>query len=250
MCVIFYQTKEQNPLTYEEFVSMAKKNPHGMGWMANVNGIIKYKKGYFNVNNFYNDYLELRNNPNLIDIACHFRIGTGSNIDVANCHPFPITRNRNRIKSAEGHADVLIMMNGIIGNSTNEFSDTALYTMKNLREYYDVDNRFFLHFNKRQEFLFENEISGTRFVFMSKDGTRLFGNGWSDYDGKCKVSNRYWIPYKPQKDYSYYRDYYYSSDDNYESYDDYYMKNAKRFAPNKDGSRHKSYIDKLMEGIV
>ena len=133
MCVIAYQTKNQPLFTYDEIKNMALTNPHGMGWMANIGGSIQYKKGYFNVDTFYNDYVALRQNKKLVDIALHFRIGTGSAIDVANCHPFPITRNVKKIKRAKGNCDVAIMMNGIIGTSTQEFSDTAIYTMNNLR---------------------------------------------------------------------------------------------------------------------
>lgn len=258
MCVIFYQTKKDALFSHEDFKNAAKTNPHGMGWMANVDGIIKYKKGYFDVDEFYKDYLALRKEKGLVDISLHFRIGTGSAIDVANCHPFPISSVPKRIKSAKGHCDIGVMMNGIIGASTKEFSDTALYVMNNLKNYYNHDRRFYLHFNKRTEMLFENEIHGCRFVLMSKEGTKLFGIGWSDYEGKAMVSNRHWIPrkitYTPttynNRDFSYY----YADDDYYgrvyDSYDSWYLKrNAKRFSK-KNGEKHKSYIDKLIEEVV
>lgn len=254
MCVIAYQTKNQALLSYDDIKNMALSNPDGMGWMANIDGVIHYKKGYFNVDEFYNDYVTLRHNKKLVDIALHFRIGTGSAIDVANCHPFPITRVEKKIRRAKGTCDVAIMMNGIIGNSTKQYSDTAIYTMTNLRDYYDRDNRFFLHLNKRQKALFENEIHGCRFVFMSKDGTKLFGIGWSDYDGKAQVSNRHWIPMPI----SYYRgiynydDTYYTDNDIYDwdSFDSWYADRAKRFSKKKSDSRYKSYIDYLEEGVI
>ena len=248
MCVIAYQTKNQDLLTYEEIKNMALTNPHGMGWMANLNGKIFYKKGYFNVDEFYNDYVTLRNNPDLVDIALHFRIGTGSAIDIANCHPFPITSVKKRLKRSKGTADVCIMMNGIIGKSTQELSDTAIFTMTQLKKYYNMDSRFFLHFNKVQKKAFDNEISGCRFVFMSKDGSKLFGYGWSDYEGKAKVSNRHWIP-KPI-----YNPYYPYSFDDYDCEDWWTPKRAKRFAPQRssdtDKKQYKSYIDYLMQGVV
>ena len=256
MCVIFYQTKEQPLFTYEEIQNASLTNPDGMGLMWNDGKSIKYRKGYFNVTDFYNDYVSIKNAKDTQDVALHFRIGTGSAIDVANCHPFPITKVEKRIKASKGHCDVGVMMNGIIGKSTKEFSDTALYVMNNLKEYYDIDRRFFMHFSKNGERLFENEIYGCRFVLMCKEGTKLFGYGWSDYEGKAMVSNRYWIPKKPIiNDYYYNKwDDYYSSYyvyDNYDSYDSYYrQKNAKRFAKKKSEKRHKSYIDYLNEGVV
>jgi hypothetical protein len=250
MCVIFYQTKEQPSFTYEEIQNAALTNPHGMGLMWNDGKSIKYRKGYFNVVDFYDDYIDIKENPSTVDIALHFRIGTGSNIDGANCHPFPISSVPKRIKSLKGHCDVGVMMNGIIGSSTKEFSDTALYVMNNLKEYYDIDRRFFLHFSKRGEQLFENEIHGCRFVLMSKEGTKLFGVGWSDYEGKGMVSNRYWIPKK--NIYSDWYSYMYGDNDYiYDSYDDYYVARAsKRFSKKKNETRHKSYIDALLEEVV
>lgn len=246
MCVCALQTKEQASFTYDEFENMALTNPHGMGMMWNDGKSIKYKKGYFNVKDFYDDYVAVRENPKTQEIAVHFRIGTGSNIDVANCHPFPITSVPKRIKSKQGSCDVGVMMNGVIGESTKEFSDTALYVMKNLKKYYNFDRRFFLHFNKRSKMLFENEIHGNRFILMSKEGTKLFGIGWSDYNGKAMVSNRYWIP-KIKTTYDLYSYLY----DDYDAYDDWYAQRAaKRFSNKKGEKRHRSYIDELMEGVV
>ena len=246
MCVIFYQTKEQASFTYEEIQNAALTNPDGMGLMWNDGKSIKFRKGYFNVKKFYDDYISIRKMPTTKDIALHFRIGTGSNVDVANCHPFPITSVNKRLKAKQGSCDVGVMMNGIIGSSTKEFSDTALYVRDNLKEYYDIDRRFFLHFSKRGEMLFENEIHGCRFVLMSKEGTKLFGVGWSDYEGKGMVSNRYWIPVK--HDFNWY-EYMYGRD--YDSYDDWYTSRmANRFSKKKSEKRHRSYIDTLMDEVV
>lgn len=250
MCVCALQTKEQKNFTFDEINNMMLTNPHGAGIMWNDGKSIKYRKGFFDSKDFYDFYVSIRDLPTTQDVAIHARIGTGSNIDVANCHPFPITSIPKRIKSSHGSCDVGVMMNGIIGSSTKEFSDTALYVMNNLKEYYDIDRRFFLHFSKRGEQLFENEIHGCRFVLMSKEGTKLFGVGWSDYEGKGMVSNRYWIPRK--NIYSDWYSYMYGDNDYiYDSYDDYYVSRAsKRFSKKKNETRHKSYIDALLEEVV
>lgn len=247
MCICALQTKEQKNFTFDEINNMMLTNPHGAGIMWNDGISIKYRKGFFDSKAFYDFYISIREMPTTQDVAIHARIGTGSNIDGANCHPFPITSVPKRIKSLKGTCDVGVMMNGIIGSSTKEFSDTALYVMKNLKEYYDIDRRFFMHFSKRGEMLFENEIHGCRFVLMSKEGSKLFGTGWSDYEGKAMVSNRYWIPIKYTM-----RNYYgYDLYDDYDSYDDWYVRRAsKRFSKKKSDSRHKSYIDYLQEGVV
>lgn len=255
MCVCALQTKEQKNFTFDEINNMMLTNPHGAGLMWNDGKSIKYRKGYFDSKKFYDDYIAIRALSTTKDIAIHARIATGSNIDVANCHPFPITSVPKRIKSKQGSCDVGVMMNGIIGDSTKEFSDTAIYIMSNLKEYYDIDRRFFLHFSKRGEMLFENEIHGCRFILMSKEGTKLFGTGWSDYESKAMVSNRHWIP-RPITDYNFnWYNYMYGDNDDYgrtyDSYDSWYVtKKSKRFSKKKSDSRHKSYIDKLLEEVV
>lgn len=249
MCVIAVQNKKQEILTYDEVKAMFTQNPHGAGIMWNDGVRCHYKKGFFDLSSFYSFYAELKNNKKVNDIALHCRIATGSNVDVANCHPFPITSVKKRIKSSHGTADVCIMMNGIIGDSTKELSDTAIYTMTNLKSYYDVDKRFYKNFSRNQRVLFENEITGTRFAFMDKNSCDLFGNGWSDYEGKAEVSNRYWIP-KKITDYNYYTRLWDYLDD-YE-YDDLWNDRpvkANRFATKKKDKRHKSYIDYLNEAI-
>lgn len=248
MCVIAVQKKTDRDLTYSDIFNMCSKNPDGFGLMWNTGKQCLYKKGYFDVEKFYDDYIDLRKNPKVNDIALHMRIGTGSNIDVANCHPFPITSVKKRIKSSHGSCDVGIMMNGIIGDSTAEFSDTALYTMNILKPWYDTDKRFYKHFSRKQKTLFENEICGCRFVFMDKDNFNLFGKGWSTYEDKAEVSNKYWMPFN-----FYHGGYYYSSytdyDDDFLPWSDYVSKKAKRFST-KNNKRHKSYIDYLEEGVI
>lgn len=248
MCVIAVQNKNQAMLTYDEITDMCIRNPHGFGLMWNDGKQCHYKKGYFDIDSFYNDYVSLKLNKKVNDIALHMRIATGSNVNIANCHPFPITSVKKRIKSSHGTADVCIMMNGIIGNSTLELSDTALYTMNNLKSYYDRDRRFYKHFTRQQKILFENEISSCRFAFMDKDSCDLFGVGWSDYEGKAEVSNRHWIP-KKLSDYSYYSKIWDYFDDNDDLPWTDKPKRANRFATKKSEKRHKSYIDYLEEAM-
>ena len=116
--------------------------------------------------------------------------------------------------------------------------------MTQLKKYYNMDSRFFLHLSKIQKKAFNNEIGSCRFVFMSKDGSKLFGYGWSDYNGKAQVSNRHWIP-RPIFNYN---DYFLDDEDWWTP------KRAQRFAPQRssdtDKKQYKSYIDYLMQGVV
>lgn len=248
MCVIAVQTKKQANFSYDEIRAMCQQNPHGFGIMWNDGKKTYYKKGFFDIKEFYNFYVVIRQDKNVRDVALHMRIATGSNIDVANCHPFPITSVPKRIKSKQGTCDVAIMMNGIIGSSTKEFSDTALYTMSTLKMYYNSDTRFYKHFTKNQKLLFDNEIHGCRFAFMDKESCELFGIGWSDYNGKAMVSNRHWI-INTATAASYYKNYY-GSDDSYYYNNWWNQSKCSRFATKKSDEKHKSYIDYLQAHII
>lgn len=234
MCVIMYQTKNQPTIDRETMKHMFDHNPDGGGIMWTDGKTAQYIKGFFNFDEMYNKYVELKNKKNTLEIACHMRIATGSVVDATMCHPFPITSNKSRLKRSSGHADTLIMHNGILFKSTKELSDTALYVLNNLKTRWDADRRWYIDFTPTQLKLFENEITGNRLCVMSADGTRLFGH-WSDYKGLCKVSNLNW-DYEPK--WSQYEPYF----NDYEI--GYYE--SKRFSTPK-GKKHKSYIDYLME---
>jgi predicted glutamine amidotransferase len=194
MCVIFYQTLGDDLMTIEEFKAMAKTNHDGMGMMYSVYNekgsrhpyTIKYKKGYFNVDNFYDDYLKIKQDSNIVEIACHFRFGTGSYVNKQMCHPFPIVGNKKQLKRLSGEADVCIMHNGIVGNSTVEMSDTALFVKDELYPRYKQNNRFWEY----DDSVLVDDYN--KFVVMSSDGSELFGD-WQDYNGKCVVSNKHWL---------------------------------------------------------
>lgn len=115
--------------------------------------------------------------------------------------------------------------------------------------------------SRQREIIFENEIYGCRFVFMSRDGSRLFGKGWSDYKGKAQISNRHWIPKTKTviKDTYDSKDTYFDWDDDdddyyigsYRAFDSWYSNNkAKRFATSDITGRHQSYIDYIMQGLT
>ena len=80
MCVIFYQTKEQPLFTYDEILNASLTNPDGMGLMWNDGKSIKYRKGYFNVNDFYKDYVEITDGENIMTTKIYILLSNGKMI--------------------------------------------------------------------------------------------------------------------------------------------------------------------------
>lgn len=192
MCVIILNDRSNDDLTYNDLRMAWDTNPHGCGWMAQGKDKVIYKKG-LSLYELYHDYLSLRDNPNIGAIALHFRIATSGGINAHMCHPFPLTNNVERLKATEGETDVCVMHNGVLFNGTEDLSDTALYIRDNLSRRYNRDKRFYDNFNRRSEFEFENEIHGNRILFMDAEGYKGFGSGWSEWENKGWISNRYFI---------------------------------------------------------
>lgn len=196
MCVIAYIPKNSKGVEYKDFKNMWDTNPNGAGIMwRDENGDVFFKKGYFDMFEFYRDYLVIKEDYNY-ECALHFRIATSGNIDDKMCHPFIMTNKDDVITITKGKADTLVMHNGVINipNRPN-FSDTAEYIIHNLYPMYRKDDRFFLHFTKRQKALVENEIGfGSKLLIFSKDGIEKIGR-WFDYkDYSCSnlYFNREW----------------------------------------------------------
>lgn len=200
MCVICYIPKESKGLSYEDICDMWYTNPHGAGmmWLEN-NGKVAFRKGYFDVDELYRDYLIVKNDYNL-ECALHFRIATSGGINDKMCHPFVMTNKDNLIVKTYGYSDVCVMHNGMINiPHRKDFSDTAEYIMHNLYPMYKKDDRFFLHLTKRQKALLENEIGfGSKLLIFSDEGIEMVGR-WSKYKD-CYCSNLHfasnYFPYK------------------------------------------------------
>lgn len=194
MCVICYIPKESKGLSYRDIKDMWDTNPHGAGMMwLEKNGKVAFKKGYFNIDELYRDYLIIKNDYNF-ECALHFRIATGGGINEKMCHPFVMTNKDKYLIKTIGYADVCVMHNGIINiPHRKNFSDTAEYVKHNLYPMYKKDKRFFLHFTKNQKALVENEIGfGSKLLIFSNEGIEMVGY-WSKYkDCYCSNLNFTW----------------------------------------------------------
>ena len=208
MCVIAYIPKESKGMSYKDFKDMWITNPDGAGimWIENDNRVY-FRKGYFDPDELYRDYLVIKEDHNF-ECALHFRIATAGGINDKMCHPFVMTNNDDIIVKTEGRADVLVMHNGIIKiNNRPNFSDTAEYIERNLYPMYRKDNRFFLHFTKRQKALLENEIGfGSKLLIFSGDGIEKVGKWFNFKDFYCSnlyFNDSYWKKLYNYNNYNY-----------------------------------------------
>lgn len=184
MCVICYIPKNSNNLKYEDIRKMWNHNPDGAGimWIDDENKVY-FKKGYFNLYELYRDYLIIKEDYNF-ECALHFRIATSGGINEKMCHPFVMTNEDEIIAKTKGCADVLVMHNGIINiKNRPNFSDTAEYIINRLYPRYEKDTRFFLHYEKKDKFLIENEIGfSNKILLFSGEGVDMIGK-WFEYKG-------------------------------------------------------------------
>lgn len=242
MCVIVYSPRNKETISKELLKAMFDANPDGAGLMWQANDKVNWYKGIFNFDRLYEAYLSLRADREVKDIVIHCRIATGSAVDGAHCHPFPVTSSEKRLKTLHGTTDVCMMHNGILGSSTYDMSDTMLFDVKELKPRWDRDNRWYLRRKGRRELEFL--ITGNRMVLMDAHHTELFGR-WKTYNG-YDVSNTNFT-YRLKSNKSFY-DYYDIDDD--DAYDRGYVytptRNVNRFYTQK-GKQHKSYIDLLYE---
>lgn len=208
MCVIAYIPKNSKGVSYKDFKDMWETNPNGAGIMwRDDEGEVYFKKGYFDLFEFYRDYLIIKEDYNF-ECALHFRIATSGKISDKMCHPFVMTNKDDIIIQTKGRADTLVMHNGIIKiKNRPDFSDTAEYIERNLYPMYRKDNRFFLHFTKNQKALIENEIGfGSKLLIFSPDGIEKIGKWFKYKDYYCSnlyFSDEYWESLKPYSKWNY-----------------------------------------------
>lgn len=86
MCICIAKPADKE-LSKETLQTCWDNNSDGAGFMYNVNGSLKIKKGFFRFDDFWKSYSNSCQDKKAV---VHFRIKTHGNIDVENCHPFKV----------------------------------------------------------------------------------------------------------------------------------------------------------------
>jgi len=129
------------------------ENPHGMGFMASVNGKLLLRKGFFNFKSFWKVFREFQ----AYDKVVHFRWGNIGKINVENCHPFIVSE---RIGMAHNGTIAIPVSNGK--------SDTRTFTERILRRLNEDDPNF-LEDGPTRWFL-SKSIGQSKLVFLTAEG--------------------------------------------------------------------------------
>lgn len=261
MCVLAL-IKKDSYIKKEEFYAMFDTNPHGGGMAYKLGNKIHIEKGFFNCDNFWEAYNNVKQTLN-VDIAIHFRIATSGKINGQFCHPYTLTDDINDMYRLSTDADAIVFHNGILNISVEDgCNDTMTFIKNRLYPLYKDDNDFLT--DKYNLSMVSNNIIGSRLLVMqSNDNTFMLGNGWTEYRSGMFVSNRNWI-YKIKTKAEKRNDFLGQkpNDDNYynrcrcwedcESYwdDDYYYERQYQKHKKQKNGRYKSYIDYLEDSIL
>lgn len=153
ICIAKSATKE---ISKETLNTCWDHNPDGAGYMYNVNGRLKIKKGFFTFKDFWNSYSNSVHNKGIKSVI-HFRIKTHGDINFTNCHPFRIDEHTGFVH------------NGIIRNvdtqNDKEKSDTWHFNEKILKP---MSNRYagILETDSMQMLLGEY-IESSKLIFLN-----------------------------------------------------------------------------------
>jgi len=149
-----------------------ENNEDGAGYMFSKNGVLRFFKGFFKFEEFYNSYeRNVLDNGNPIS-AIHFRITTHGNTDKANCHPFKVNKKLGFI-----HNGVINMV-----KTDKNKSDTSMFNeiiLKHLPKGF-IRNQAITN-------LIDESIGNSKLVFLDNKGNYLISN-----ESKGEWDNNVW----------------------------------------------------------
>ena len=180
MCIALTK-KEGTTIDKDILLNCYNSNPDGAGFGFIDNEEIHIKKGYFNFDKFYRDYVEFEHKNLLI----HFRIKTHGDICEELTHPFIVD-------------DSLIMIhNGIISETTGKHSakesDTTQFIEHELRPLIQETGYKFLDESNILHKLIEQRIGTSKLMFLDKnDQFHYFNKNLCNQETDIVFSNLSW----------------------------------------------------------
>ena len=214
MCIIVYKKEGVSMPSRKTLETCFSNNPDGAGYMYAVNGAVYIQKGFMTFRSLWKSLCKTRKDWTGTALVIHFRIATHGGLGKAMCHPFPVTRDTERLKATACRAQIGLAHNGILSltaDAKSALSDSALFARDYLTRLCTRQNWY------KDDSLISiiNELRGTsRLVIMSGNGgTALFGKWYTDNNGvdysnesyKPKEKRVKWDTYNPC-DYCYTQD--------------------------------------------
>lgn len=190
MCVIIYIPKQkkrpaEDLLKFKEDLRAAfNYNDDGAGYAVLRGGQVTYKKGYFKFKQLWEDVMHFIDAYPLI---LHFRIGTGSKCNKANCHPFNARKIKNTGKTSAGAS--VWFMNGVLQDvkSTRNKSDTWRF----IEKHRDILNNTPITNNILNLMA---DLTDVKWAYMDKTGAYISDNTFIKYNGAyySNLNHRTW----------------------------------------------------------
>jgi len=192
MCIILYKPIITELPDIQTLETCYNNNHHGAGFMYQYNNKVHIQKGFMTFESLILALDQLRQKIDITEVplVVHFRLASHGKINQSNCHPFPITKNINQLKSKSCITDIAMVHNGIIPFTSynRNTSDTIIFTRDYLTEIKDslfnpVITELILHSTK------------SKFIIMSGDNIQLIGDFIHDEIDNCYYSNDGYIDY-------------------------------------------------------
>lgn len=169
MCIIVYKRSGVELPTKDVLRNCWDNNPDGAGFMAYKGNEVAYSKGFMKFKHLWKAFSKCGFTKD-DSLAIHFRIATAGGVSQGNCHPFPVSADKEDLTRLHGVTANVAMHNGIIGEGTEDLSDTQLFirdVLSNLIPYVD---------DARVINAIENLTSSSKFVIFTPTGSKFTGN--------------------------------------------------------------------------
>jgi hypothetical protein len=129
MCIIMVKPAGKDLPDQAVFDRCFVRNKDGAGFMYFENNRVIGMKGYTSASALRDAITSCIQDVKENAIAVHFRYKTHGNINVANCHPFPVTDDWEIMGASCWEADIGLMHNGVMHNMPYEkdYSDTMSF---------------------------------------------------------------------------------------------------------------------------
>lgn len=192
MCIIAIKMPgaEFDGVALERLENCIDYNNDGAGFMWTGGGSVHIRKGYGELDDMLNDIhrrgLDAKNKL----VVLHFRIATAGDIVAENCHPFPLTATKDKLRATRIRTNVGIVHNGILNiDAAGRFSDTQLF----IREYMAPLGAEKL---RDPDIVSLLDMSGSKFAILHGDGVMLTVGEFYQ-EGKWFYSNTTYRPMVP-----------------------------------------------------
>jgi predicted glutamine amidotransferase len=188
MCVIIATSERSKLPSHEIITQCARHNSDGGGFMFHKDGKVHIHKGYITAGKLISDVEAWV--PETSPIVIHFRLGTHGSVRPELCHPYPVTKNFDRLCQLDLECSYGVAHNGIFSYTkaeTGDYNDTQHFiadTLTDVIRYIEIDG-------VRKVLI--AALGSNKLALLSARGKlRLLGSFEKDND--VWFSNKHWEP--------------------------------------------------------